>query len=80
MGSGIAQVCAVAGYDVQINDVGGERIKAAIANIDANLGRLVAGGKMTEAERKTAIAHVSAAPTYASFGDADLVIEGRRRG
>ncbi len=75
MGSGIAQVCAVAGYDVQINDVGGERIKAAIANIDANLGRLVAGGKMTEAERKAAMAHVSAAPGYDSFGDADLVIE-----
>jgi 3-hydroxybutyryl-CoA dehydrogenase len=75
MGSGIAQVCAIAGYDVQINDVGGERIKAAIANIDANLGRLVAGGKMTEPERKAAMAHISGAPSYDAFGDADLVIE-----
>ncbi len=78
MGSGIAQVCATAGYDVQINDVGGERIKAAIANIDANFGRQVAAGKMTEPERKTAMAHISAAPTYDAFGDADLVIEAGR--
>jgi 3-hydroxybutyryl-CoA dehydrogenase len=75
MGSGIAQVCAVAGYQVQINDVGAERVKAAIANIDANLGRQVAGGKMSEADRKAAVARLSAAPSYDAFNDADLVIE-----
>ena len=75
MGSGIAQVCAVAGYQVQINDVGAERIKAAIAAVDANLGRQVTAGKMSEAERKAAMARLSAANSYDAFGDADLVIE-----
>jgi 3-hydroxybutyryl-CoA dehydrogenase len=75
MGSGIAQVCAVAGYQVQINDVGAERIKTAIANIDANFGRQVAAGKMSEADRKAAMARLSAANSYDAFADADLVIE-----
>jgi 3-hydroxybutyryl-CoA dehydrogenase len=75
MGSGIAQVCAVAGYQVQINDVGAERIKTAIASIDANLGRQVVAGKMSEADRKAAMARLSAANTYDAFADADLVIE-----
>ena len=75
MGSGIAQVCAVAGYDVLLNDVGAERVKTALAAIDGNLGRQVTAGKLTEAERKTAMSHLSAAGTYDAFADADLVIE-----
>jgi 3-hydroxybutyryl-CoA dehydrogenase len=75
MGSGIAQVCALAGYDVLLNDVGAERVKAALAAIDATLGRQVAAGKLTEAERKVAVAHLGAAATYDAFSDTDLVIE-----
>jgi 3-hydroxybutyryl-CoA dehydrogenase len=75
MGSGIAQVCALAGYDVLLNDVGAERVKAALAAIDATLGRQVAAGKLGEAERKAAVAHLGAAATYDAFSDTDLVIE-----
>ena len=75
MGSGIAQVCALAGYDVLLNDVGAERVKAALAAIDATLGRQVAAGKLTEAERNAAVAHLGAAATYDAFADTDLVIE-----
>jgi len=75
MGSGIAEVCALAGFDVKLNDVGAERVKAAIAQIDIHLARHVAAGKLTERERATALAHLSAAPHYDAFADADLVIE-----
>jgi 3-hydroxybutyryl-CoA dehydrogenase len=75
MGSGIAQVCALAGYDVLLNDVGAERVKAALAAIDATLGRQVTAGKLSEAERKAAVAHLGAAATYDAFSDTDLVIE-----
>ncbi len=37
MGKGIAQVCAVAGLDVSLNDIAEERIGAAIADIDTGL-------------------------------------------
>ncbi len=75
MGSGIAEVCALAGFDVKLNDVGAERVKTALANIESHLQRQVAGGKLTESEFKTAIGHLSAAPNYDAFSDADLVIE-----
>jgi 3-hydroxybutyryl-CoA dehydrogenase len=75
MGAGIAQVCALAGYDVLLHDVGAERVKAALAGIDASLGRQVTAGKLTEVERKAATARLAAANTYQALADADLVIE-----
>jgi 3-hydroxybutyryl-CoA dehydrogenase len=75
MGSGIAQVCALAGYDVLLNDVGVERVKGAIAAVDASLSRQVQAGKLSEADKKTALARISAAPNYDAFSSADLVIE-----
>ena len=41
MGSGIAQVSALAGFDVVLNDLAEDGSRAAIAKIDANLARLV---------------------------------------
>jgi 3-hydroxybutyryl-CoA dehydrogenase len=75
MGSGIAEVCALAGFDVKLNDVGAERVRTALANIESHLTRQVAAGKLTEGELKTALGHLSAAPNYDAFADADLVIE-----
>ena len=75
MGSGIAQVAALAGYRVLIHDVSRDRVQAAIAGIGTNLGRQVAAGKLSEAEKTAAIALIGAAATYQDFGDADLVVE-----
>jgi 3-hydroxybutyryl-CoA dehydrogenase len=75
MGSGIAQVAAVAGYKVLLHDVSRDRMNAAIAGIDANLARAVGAGKLTEAERAAAMARIGTAETYAGFSDADLVVE-----
>jgi 3-hydroxybutyryl-CoA dehydrogenase len=75
MGSGIAQVAAVAGYRVLLHDVSRDRIGAAIAGIDANLARVVGAGKLTDAERAAAVARIGAADTYEAFADADLVVE-----
>ena len=41
MGSGIAHVCALAGFPVLLNDVSGERIKAGMATINGNMARQV---------------------------------------
>ena len=40
MGSGIAHVCALAGYDVQLLDMTDELLAKAVAGIDRNLSRL----------------------------------------
>src|SRR5713101_4825471 len=74
MGGGIAHVVALSGYDVAINDLAKERVEAAIQTIDKNLSRQIASGKITEDERRKALARISFAETLAGFADADLVI------
>ena len=75
MGSGIAHVVALHGYDVSLHDVAKERVEAAIGLIDKNLTRQVASGKISEDEKQKALARISYAESMAGFGDADLVIE-----
>ena len=75
MGSGIAHVIALHGYDVGLHDVAKERVDAAIATIDKNLARQVASGKITEDDKKTALARITYADSLQALGDADLVIE-----
>jgi 3-hydroxybutyryl-CoA dehydrogenase len=75
MGSGIAHVVALSGYQAVINDLERDRFDAAIKAIDKNLARQVASGKINEEDRKQALSRISFAETFSGFGDADLVIE-----
>jgi 3-hydroxybutyryl-CoA dehydrogenase len=75
MGAGIAQVCAMAGYQVQVNDTSAERIQAGLEGIAKNFDRRIKSGKSTEQDKATALAKISAAPDFSGFGDCDLVIE-----
>jgi|GEM_PF-1735577 len=51
MGSGIAQVCAVAGYDVLLYDISEAQLDKGIANIEKLLARQVEKGKMAARTR-----------------------------
>jgi 3-hydroxybutyryl-CoA dehydrogenase len=75
MGSGIAHVVALSGYQAVINDLERDRFDAAIKAIDKNLARQVASGKINEEDRKQTLSRISFAETFSGFGDADLVIE-----
>ena len=75
MGSGIAQVIAMSGYDVALNDIKKERYDSAIETIGKNMGRQVAKGLVTEDAKADAIARIVYAPTPEAFADCDLVIE-----
>ncbi len=75
MGSGIAHVSALAGYDVMLNDVNAERIKAGLATINGNLARQVSKGTISEQARQQALAHIKPAEKLADLGTCDLVIE-----
>ena len=52
MGSGIAHVCALAGYDVRLNDLSLERINAGLAVIERNLWRQAARGIITDVNKQ----------------------------
>src|SRR5947209_7962054 len=75
MGSGIAQVCALAGIEVAVNDVSRERINAGLATINGNMARLIARNQMDERQRQTALSRIQPAISYAHLSDCDLVIE-----
>jgi 3-hydroxybutyryl-CoA dehydrogenase len=75
MGSGIAHVSALAGYDVMLNDVNAERIKAGLATINGNLARQVSKGTISEEARQQALAHIKPADKLADLATCDLVIE-----
>jgi 3-hydroxybutyryl-CoA dehydrogenase len=75
MGTGIAQVCAQAGYDVLVNDVSADRVNAGLATINGNMAKLVQKGMLDEADRRRALERIGGAPGYEDLGDCDLVIE-----
>jgi 3-hydroxybutyryl-CoA dehydrogenase len=75
MGTGIAQVCALAGLDVDINDISEERITAGIATIDANILRQVERRQIDEIMHAEAMSRIRPALEFDAFADCDLVIE-----
>jgi 3-hydroxybutyryl-CoA dehydrogenase len=75
MGNGIAHVCALAGFNVVLNDVSGDRLKASLATINGNMARQVGKKAISEDDRKAALARIKPAEKYDALGDCDLVIE-----
>ena len=75
MGNGIAQVAALAGLDVVLNDLSDERLKSAMATINGHLSRQVAKQTITEDARKNALARITSTETLEGLADCDLVIE-----
>jgi len=75
MGNGIAHVCALAGFDVLLNDISSDRIKAGLATINGNMARQVARNAISEEARKTALARIKPAEKYDAFGNCDIIIE-----
>ncbi|MBP7649899.1 MAG: 3-hydroxybutyryl-CoA dehydrogenase [Phenylobacterium sp.] len=75
MGSGIAHVVALGGYDVLLHDVSAERIETGLAQIRKNMTRQVVRGIITQEAMDTAIARIKSAPELQTIGSTDLAIE-----
>jgi 3-hydroxybutyryl-CoA dehydrogenase len=75
MGNGIAHVCALAGYDVLLNDADASRIDTAIQTITKNLTRQVQKGTVKQADMDAALKRIKGAAKYGDLGACDLVIE-----
>ncbi len=75
MGTGIAHVCAVAGYEVQLVDIDQARVEKGLATIDGNMDRLVGRGRLNPEEKVLALSRIHPATEYGSLGNCDLVIE-----
>ncbi|MGD6856130.1 3-hydroxybutyryl-CoA dehydrogenase [Bacillus infantis] len=75
MGSGIAQVCAQAGYEVLLNDLKAEYIERGLGVIKKNLSRQVSKDRMTEAEMEEVLRRLQPSDNLEDAGRVDLVIE-----
>jgi 3-hydroxybutyryl-CoA dehydrogenase len=75
MGSGIAQVCAVAGHEVVLRDVDESVLAEGRSRIESTVEGGVERGKLTEAEAEAALDRVRTTTRLSDASDADLVIE-----
>jgi 3-hydroxybutyryl-CoA dehydrogenase len=75
MGTGIAHVCALAGYDVMLVDVDAERARKGVEKIGRNMERQVRRALITDAERADGLARIQVVADYAAMGKCDVVIE-----
>ncbi|EDL64021.1 3-hydroxybutyryl-CoA dehydrogenase [Bacillus sp. SG-1] len=75
MGSGIAQVCAQAGFSVKLNDLKEEFVQRGMNTITKNLSRSVEKGRMTEEDKEKVLANLTESTDLNDAGDVDLVIE-----
>ena len=75
MGSGIAQVCAQAGFDVKLNDMKQEFFERGIGVITKNLSRDVEKGRKTEEEKQAILSRITMSLELQDAADVDIVIE-----
>ena len=75
MGSGIAHVFALAGFDILMTDISAEGLAKAVALIDRNIERQVSRGKVTAEAKAKALGHIKTTLKLADLGACDLIIE-----
>ena len=75
MGNGIAQVFAMAGYDVVLNDIEQKFIDKGLAAVKKSLGRLVEKGKMAQDAADAVLARIKPNVDLAALKDCGLVVE-----
>ena len=75
MGSGIAHVAALAGFDVNLVDIDRKQLDKAVSTIDRNMERQVKRDKISADAKAAAMKRIGTATDYAPLKDADLVIE-----
>ncbi|BBP52842.1 3-hydroxybutyryl-CoA dehydrogenase [Pseudomonas sp. St386] len=75
MGNGIAQVCALAGFEVTLLDISASALEKALANVAKNLDRKIAKQTLSQAQKHLALDKIRTSTDYASLADAQLVIE-----
>ncbi|MFJ9571555.1 3-hydroxyacyl-CoA dehydrogenase family protein [Streptomyces bacillaris] len=75
MGTGIAEVLALAGREVIGIDISEAAARQAVTSLEASTARAVGRGRITEQERAEALARFRTSDALAAAADAELVIE-----
>jgi 3-hydroxybutyryl-CoA dehydrogenase len=75
MGAGIAQVAAMAGYQVTVQDVGNGVLARGRRQIEDSLGRFESNGRITAEDREQAIGRITTTTELEAAAEADLIVE-----
>ena len=75
MGNGISHVAALAGRDVRLIDIDQARIDEAMAIIEANMDRQVRRKRISQDDKKNALARITTGLDYKILEDCDMVVE-----
>lgn len=75
MGNGIAQVAAMSGIHVIMNDISAEFVQKGLATITRNLTRNVDKGKITESDKESILSRISAGTDLKDLAAANFVVE-----
>ena len=75
MGNGIAHVCALAGYDVQLNDISEDALSAGMQTIEATMTRQVSRDMISHEDMSKAMSRIHTSTSLGGFGDVNLAIE-----
>jgi 3-hydroxybutyryl-CoA dehydrogenase len=75
MGNGIAQVAAMSGLDVIMNDIATEFIENGLGTIEKNLDRAVEKGKMSKEDRDASVSRIKGSVDLGDMASADFVVE-----
>ncbi len=75
MGSGIAQVAAVAGYGVILYDIDAPVLDRSMKQIENNLTKAIEKNKLTAAEKETALAKIKTSVDFSQLKNSTTVIE-----
>ncbi len=75
MGSGIAQVAAMAGFPTVVREVSQELLSKGLASIEKSLTKLVEKGKLSREQKSQVLGRLKPTLELDNFADCDLVIE-----
>lgn len=75
MGTGIAQTCAQAGYQVLGSSRSQDNINKALASINSQFARSVERGRISQADKDAAVSRIKGTTNMQDFADCDLVVE-----
>jgi 3-hydroxybutyryl-CoA dehydrogenase len=75
MGSGIANLAAISGFNVILRDVEERFLQSGLSRMDKFMGKSVERGKMTVEEKATVLDRITTTTNLEDLKDADIVIE-----
>jgi 3-hydroxybutyryl-CoA dehydrogenase len=75
MGSGIAHVCALKGFDIRLMDVDQPHINSGVENIGRNMDRQIGRGMIRPEDKDAALRRIQTGTDFKQFSDCDLVVE-----